>query len=74
MSLHSNEAADHGNRLAISGLALEALADLLGHDGSEHHLSGAQVYGLACAVYAIGTSVRDQGAALCDIAEKGAAQ
>ncbi|GLK88288.1 hypothetical protein GCM10017655_13500 [Pseudomonas turukhanskensis] len=71
MSLPANEAADHGNRLSISGLALEAIADLLGLDGSEHHLSGAQVYGLACAVHAIGTSIRDQGTALCESADSG---
>jgi len=63
-------AEDHGNRLATSGLALETLANLLGHDGGEHHLSEKQVYGLACAVHAIGTAVRESGFDLCDKAEQ----
>lgn len=61
---------DHGNRLTTSGLALETLANLLGHDGVEHHLSENQVYGLACAVHAIGTAVRESGFDLCDKAEQ----
>jgi hypothetical protein len=62
-------ADDHGNRLATAGLALETLANLLGLDGSEHHLSDAQAYGLTCAVSAIGALVRDTGFDLCDKAE-----
>jgi len=65
----AHTAEDHGNRLCTAGLALETLANLLGHDGSEHHLSESQVYGLACAVYSIGTAVRDSGMQLCDKAE-----
>lgn len=66
----AHTAENHGTRLATSGLALETLANLLGHDGGEHHLSDSQVYGLACAVHAIGTAVRESGFELCDKAEQ----
>jgi len=66
----AHAADDHGNRLCTTGLALETLANLLGHDGGEHHLSDSQMYGLACAVHAIGTAVRESGFDLCDKAEK----
>ena len=62
-------ADEHGNRLATAGLALEVLADLLGHDGSEHHLNDSHLYGLACAVSAIGAQVRAAGFDLCSQAE-----
>jgi len=62
-------ADDHGNRLATAGLALETLANLLGHDGAEHHLSETHLYGLACAVFSIGAAVRDSGMTLCESAE-----
>jgi len=65
----AHAADDHGNRLSTSGLALETLANLLGHDGGEHHLSDTQMYGLACAVHAIGTAVRESGLELCTKAE-----
>lgn len=65
----AHSADDHGNRLSTSGLALETLANLLGHDGGEHHLSEIQMYGLACAVHAIGTAVRESGLDLCSKAE-----
>lgn len=58
-------ADDHGNRLATAGMALETLADLLGLDGGEHHLSDVQMYGLSCAVRAIGSLVRAAGFDLC---------
>lgn len=62
-------ADEHGNRLSSAGLALEALANLLGHDGGEHHLSDAQMYGLTCAVHSIGMYVRDAGLLLCEKVE-----
>lgn len=65
----AHAADEQGNRLCTAGLALEALANLLGHDGSEHHLSETQMYGLTCAVHSIGTLVRDSGMQLCDKAE-----
>lgn len=65
----ANIADEHGHRLNISGMALETLADLLGHDGCEHHLSPADAYGLTCAVRAIGAMVREAGLDLCEMAE-----
>lgn len=58
-------ADDQGNLMSTAGLALETLANLLGHDGSEHHLSDAQAYGLTCAVHSIGALVREAGLTLC---------
>lgn len=63
-------AADHGNNLAVAGLALETLANLLGLDGGEHHLTDTQTYGLSCAVHSIGTLVREAGFELCAQAEQ----
>ena len=66
----AHTAEDHGNQLCTTGLALETLANLLGHDGGEHHLSDTQMYGLACAVHALGTAVRQSGFDLIDAVEK----
>jgi len=46
-------AIDHGDRLQSTGYALETLANLLGADGSEHHLSYADINGLTHAVRAL---------------------
>lgn len=65
----AHAADEHGNRLSTAGLALETLANLLGHDGSEHHISDDQMYGLTCAVHSIGMYVRDAGLLLCEKVE-----
>lgn len=66
----AHAADDHGNRLTTAGLALETLANLLGLDGSEHHLSDSQAYGLTCAVSSIGALIREAGFDLCIKAEQ----
>jgi len=58
------------NHMTAVGLALEALADLLGCDGCEHHLSDSQMTGLAYAIQALGVGIRDRGFELCDLAEE----
>jgi hypothetical protein len=62
-------ADEHGYRLSTAGLALEALVNLLGHDGGEHHISDTQMYGLTCAVHSISMYVRDAGILLCEKVE-----
>lgn len=57
-------AMDHGDRLLSLGHALEALGNLLGADGSEHHLSAQDVDGLAHAVRALGGYALAAGAEL----------
>ena len=65
----AHAADEHGNRLTTAGLALETLANLMGHDGSEQYLSDAQAYGLTCAVSCIGALIREAGFDLCNKAE-----
>lgn len=47
-------ATHHGDQLQSMGLALEALGNLLGADGSEHNLNSRDLDGLAHAVRALG--------------------
>ncbi len=66
-----------GGNLTGAGLALEALADLLGADGGEHHLSYQQITGLAQAVAVIGAYIKGAGYDLCtaaELAQKGGAK
>lgn len=42
-----------GDRLASAGLALDTIADLLGADGCEHHLTHSDHNGLIHAVRAL---------------------
>lgn len=46
-------AIEHGDRLQSTGYALETLANLLGCDGSEHHLTRQDINGLTHAVRAL---------------------
>ena len=64
MSNLSTLAIYHGDRLLSLGHALEALGNLLGADGSEHHLSAQDVDGLAHAVRALGGYALAAGAEL----------
>ena len=66
----AHAADEQGNLMSTAGLALETLANLLGHDGSEHHLNDAQAYGLTCAVHSIAALVREAGFTLCNRAEQ----
>lgn len=50
-----------GDRLASAGLALNTCADLLGADGSEHHLSNDDYNGLCHAVRALAELVKRDG-------------
>lgn len=67
----------HGNHMTSAGFALEALADLLGHDGCEHNLTPHQEKCLRHAVSALAELVKLTGYALGEAAEsyqKGGAQ
>lgn len=54
-------ACDAGDRLASAGLGLSTIADLLGADGSERHLTHADQLGLAHAVRALAELVKCDG-------------
>ncbi len=62
-------AIEHGDRLQSTGYALETLANLLGVDGSEHHLTPSDINGLAHAVRALAGYVFAAGAGLYEAAE-----
>lgn len=68
---------DHGDRLQSLGLALETLANLLGADGSEHHLDPKDIDGLAHAArimggyaFAAGGELYEAGRQGCELADK----
>lgn len=62
-------ALDHGDRLQSTGYALTTLADLLGADGSEHHLTKSDINGLTHAVRALGGYAFAAGMELYEAAE-----
>lgn len=62
-------AIEHGDRLESAGYALETLANLLGCDGSEHHLTRQDVNGLTHAVRALAGYARAAGSELYEAAE-----
>lgn len=57
---------EHGDRLQSAGYALDALADLLGGGGPQHHLTPAHLNGLINAVRVIGWHIADAGIELCE--------
>ena len=61
MNVRDRLVCDAGDRLASAGLGLSTIADLLGADGSEHHLTPADQLGLAHAVRAIAELVKCEG-------------
>lgn len=63
-------ATDHGNRLIGASLALITIADLLGVDSAEHHLSSDHIEGLQHAAKVIAEVVKNSGYDLCEQAEK----
>lgn len=62
-------AIDHGDLLGSAGLALETLSDLLGCDGSEHHLTNDEYSGLLHAVRTISGYIKAAGFDLYEAAE-----
>lgn len=74
MSSLNQLAMTHGDQMMSAGYALETLADLLGGDGSEHHLSAQDLNGLRHAVRAIGCYALAAGAELHQAASQGGAQ
>ncbi|KWR74863.1 hypothetical protein [Pseudomonas sp. PI1] len=58
-----------GSNLTCAGLELETLSDLLGADGSEHHLDYRQITGLANAVAVMAIYIKGAGYDLCTAAE-----
>lgn len=57
---------ERANTLTCAGLGLSAIADLLGADGSEHHLHHELESGLANAAKALAILVQQTGCELCD--------
>ncbi|MBT8764794.1 hypothetical protein [Metapseudomonas boanensis] len=70
MSKLARIAGQHGNRMVVAGCALNTIADLLGCDGVEHHLSAQQVNGLHHAVKALAGLIQIAGFELCEHAEQ----
>lgn len=70
MSELARIADQHGNRMVVAGCALNTIADLLGCDGVEHHLSAEHVNGLHHAVKALASLVQAAGFELCEHAEQ----
>ena len=62
-------AIEHGDRLQSAAYALETLANLLGCDGSEHHLTRQDINGLTHAVRALAGYASAAGAELYVAAE-----
>lgn len=62
-------AIKHGDVLGSLGFALETLANLLGADGSEHHLSASDRAGLVHAVRALSGYAHAAGMELYEAGE-----
>lgn len=60
---------DRGNDLCSVGFALEAIADLLGADGSEHGITESLANGLHHAIRAIGAFASVIGGELCEASD-----
>ncbi|WP_312842433.1 hypothetical protein [Stutzerimonas nitrititolerans] len=74
MSRLAKLAMKHGDQMMSAGNALETLADLLGCDGLEHHLSDDDLNGLRHAVRALGGYALLAGSQLYSEANLGGAQ
>lgn len=59
-----------GDRLLTAGYALSTIADLLGCDGLEHHLSNKDLNGLHHAVKAISELMKCSAIDLYSVADK----
>ncbi|MFZ6047435.1 hypothetical protein ACFW0H_15120 [Pseudomonas sp. CR3202] len=63
--------ADHqGDRIMTAGYALGTIADLLGCDGLEHHLSDRDLKGLHHAIKAISELMKCSAMELYSVADK----
>lgn len=60
---------DRGNDLCSVGFALEAIADLLGADGSEHGITASLENGLHHAIRAMGAFASVIGGELCEASD-----
>tara|TARA_R110000823_G_scaffold262578_1_gene383175 strand:+ start:102 stop:356 length:255 start_codon:yes stop_codon:yes gene_type:complete len=60
---------DHGERLASAALGLDAIANLIGADGSEHMMNDEDTAGLAHAVRALAGFIHQASNQLCEEAE-----
>ncbi|WP_425327996.1 hypothetical protein [Pseudomonas nitroreducens] len=66
-----------GSNLACAGHGLETIANLLGADGCEHHLTKEDAYGLAHAALALSALIKGAGYDLCiavEVEQEGGAQ
>ncbi|MDA8482034.1 hypothetical protein NNO07_03050 [Pseudomonas resinovorans] len=70
MSAFARIADLHGDRLLTASYALGTIADLLGYDGLEHHLSERDLKGLHHAIKAISDLMQCSAMELYGIAEK----
>jgi len=57
------------NDLYSVGYAVNAIGNLLGADGSEHHINDADENGLHHALLALGALIGDIGGELCEASE-----
>lgn len=55
-----------GNELVSAGIGLETIANLLGADGIERHLSDDDVNGLQHALLVLGIYIKNTGYELCE--------
>ncbi|OWL88841.1 hypothetical protein [Halopseudomonas aestusnigri] len=60
---------DHGERTVSAALGLDAIANLLGADGSEHYMNNEDREGLAHAIRALSGFLHSAGNDLCEEAE-----
>ncbi|MCY1201755.1 hypothetical protein D9M68_880980 [compost metagenome] len=70
MNTFARIADRHGDRLLTASYALNTLADLLGCDGLEHHLSDRDLKGLHHAIKAISDLMQCSAMELYGTAEK----
>jgi hypothetical protein len=61
---------DKSGPIFAAGAGLMAIAELLGADGSEHHINAEQTDGLHHAIYAIGAMLKGEAYSLSGAAEE----
>lgn len=60
---------NHGERTVSAAFGLDAIANLLGADGCEHHMNNEDREGLAHAIRALAGYLHSAGGDLCEGAE-----
>ncbi|WP_028620548.1 hypothetical protein [Pseudomonas sp. Ant30-3] len=70
MNIFRSQTLHHADSFVEVGIALIAIADLLGADYEDHNLTESQSEGLAQAARVLGQRVRDQGYALSLLASE----